>query len=370
MTPVAMRVNGRSVQALVEPRTHLADFLREQLHLTGTHLGCEQGVCGACTISLDGAPQRSCITYAVDCDGSDVRTIEGFDDDPLMAELREAFSEYHALQCGFCTPGMLITARDIVARLGEITDERIREELAGNLCRCTGYVGIVNAVRAVANGKLAGTAASTAAVGIATAAVIATTTAVAPPIAAVISTTLTHDGRSTLTEHIVVNAAPDAVWAALADPRRVAACVPGAEITEVDGEQLVGTVRVAMGPIKAAFAGRGTLTRNDATREGSIIGQSRDAGSGSLAHGEARFAVRPAPTGESTILDVTLSWRLSGMLAQFNRSGLVHGVVRQIAASFARNLEASLTNAEPPAARPLGLLALLWSMIRMRLTGR
>jgi carbon monoxide dehydrogenase subunit G len=146
--------------------------------------------------------------------------------------------------------------------------------------------------------------------------------------------------------------------------------VPGAEITEIDGEQLVGTVRVAMGPIKAVFAGRGTLTLNDATREGSLIGQSRDAGSGSLAHGEARFAVRPVPMDASTMLDVTLSWRLSGMLAQFNRSGLVHGVVRQIAASFARNLEASLTNAEPPAARPLGLLALLWSMIRMRLTGR
>ena len=370
MTQVALTVNGRLVRALVEPRTHLADFLREQLHLTGTHLGCEQGVCGACTVSMDGAPQRSCITYAVDCDGSDVRTIEGFDDDPLMAELREAFSEYHALQCGFCTPGMLITARDIVARLGEITDERIREELAGNLCRCTGYVGIVNAVRAVANGKLPGTEVSSAVVQIATAVPIATTTVSAPAIAAAASAALTQDGQSTLTEHIVVNAAPDAVWAALADPRRVASCVPGAEIAEVDGEHLVGTVRVAMGPIKAAFAGRGTLMRNDATREGSIIGQSRDTGTGSLAHGEVRFVVRPAPTGESTTLDVTLSWRLSGMLAQFNRSGLVHGVVRQLAASFARNLEASLTNSEPPAARPLGLLALLWSMIRMRLIGR
>ena len=370
MTKIALTVNGRPVQALVEPRTHLADFLREQLHLTGTHLGCEQGVCGACTISMDGAPQRSCITYAVDCDGSDVRTIEGFDDDQQMAELREAFSEHHALQCGFCTPGMLITARDIVARLGEITDERIREELAGNLCRCTGYVGIVNAVRAVAIGKLPGTAAATTVVRIATPAAIATTTVSVQPTALVRSATLTPDGQSTLTEHIVVNAAPDAVWAALADPRRVAACVPGAEITEVDGEQLIGTVRVAMGPIKAAFAGRGTLTRNDATREGSIMGQSRDAGSGSLAHGEARFAVRPAQTGGGTILDVTLNWRLSGMLAQFNRAGLVQGVVRQIAASFARNLEASLTNTARPAARPLGLLALLWSMIRMRLIGR
>ena len=201
------------------------------------------------------------------------------------------------------------------------TDERIREELSGNLCRCTGYVGIVNAVRAVAIGKLPGTAASTAVVRIATPVAIATAATPAQPTTAAASATLTQNGQSTLTEHIVVNAAPDVVWAALADPRRVTACVPGAEITEIDGEQLVGTVRVAMGPIKAAFVGRGTLTRNDATREGSIIGQSRDAGSGSLAHGEARFAVRPAPTGDSTILDVTLSWRLSGMLAQFNRSG-------------------------------------------------
>ena len=215
--------------------THLADFLREQLHLTGTHLGCEQGVCGACTISIDGAPQRSCITYAVDCDGSEVRTIEGFDDDPLMAELREAFSAYHALQCGFCTPGMLITARDIVARLGEMTDERIREELAGNLCRCTGYVGIVNAVRAVANGKLAGMATSPAAVQIATPVAIATTTVSTPSIASVGSAALTQDGELTLTEHIVVNATPDAVWAALADPRRVASCVPGRRLPRLMG---------------------------------------------------------------------------------------------------------------------------------------
>ena len=368
MTPITLMVNGRSVQALVEPRTHLADFLREQLHLTGTHLGCEQGVCGACTISIDGAPQRSCISYAVDCDGSDVRTIEGFDDDPLMGELQEAFSAHHALQCGFCTPGMLITARDMVARLGEISDERIREELAGNLCRCTGYVGIVNAIRAVAAGKVAGSAAAAAVVQVATPLAIVATPVEARPIA--VEAPASQDGRSTLTERIRVHATPDAVWAALADPRRVAACVPGAEITEVDGEQIVGTVRMAMGPIKAAFSGRGTLTRNDATREGSITGQSRDAGSGSLAHGEAHFAVRPAQGGDGTILDVTLSWRLSGTLAQFNRSGLVQGVVRQIAASFARNLEALLTNTESPTAHPLGLLALLWSMIRMRLMGR
>ena len=144
---VSMTVNGLRVEAEVEPRTHLADFLREHLNLTGTNLGCEHGVCGACTIEIDGAPARSCITFAVACDGASVRTIEGFDDDLVMAELRAAFAAEHALQCGYCTPGMLVTARDIVLRLPDADEARVRKELSGNLCRCTGYMGIVSAVR-------------------------------------------------------------------------------------------------------------------------------------------------------------------------------------------------------------------------------
>jgi carbon-monoxide dehydrogenase small subunit len=146
---LTLTVNGEAVTATAAPRQQLADLLREQLRLTGTHLGCEQGVCGACTVMLDGAPARSCIAYAVACDGAEVRTIEGFDDDPLMAELRQAFKQEHALQCGYCTPGMLITAYDIVRRLPDADEARVRLELSGNLCRCTGYVGIVRAVLGV-----------------------------------------------------------------------------------------------------------------------------------------------------------------------------------------------------------------------------
>ena len=138
----------------MEPRQHLADFLRENLLLTGTHLGCEHGVCGACTLLIDGVPSRSCITLAVQCDGCDVRTIEGMDDDPVMVQLREAFSREHALQCGYCTPGMLMIARDIVTRLPEADDPRVRLELSGNLCRCTGYQGIVRAIRRVLDARL------------------------------------------------------------------------------------------------------------------------------------------------------------------------------------------------------------------------
>lgn len=153
--PLQFVVNRASVAAFTEPRTSLADFLRDECRLTGTNIGCEQGVCGACTLLVDGAPTRSCITPAIACEGQDVRTIEGFEDDALMNELRAAFSAEHALQCGYCTPGMLMTARDIVTRLPDADDARVRVELSGNLCRCTGYVGIVRAIRRVLDARRA-----------------------------------------------------------------------------------------------------------------------------------------------------------------------------------------------------------------------
>ncbi|KQP37988.1 (2Fe-2S)-binding protein [Pseudorhodoferax sp. Leaf274] len=146
---IALDVNGRRHTLELEPRTHLADALREHCGLTATHLGCEHGVCGACTVEVDGAPQRSCLQSAVRFVGRSVRTLEAFDDDAVMAQLRAAFSAEHALQCGYCTPGMLMTARDIVLRLPQADEARIREELAGNLCRCTGYQGIVLAIQRV-----------------------------------------------------------------------------------------------------------------------------------------------------------------------------------------------------------------------------
>lgn len=146
---VSLTVNGRPVTRLTTPRTHLADFLREGELLTGTHLGCEHGVCGACTLLLDGKPVRGCLAYAVACEGRSVTTIEGLDEDEMATRLRLAFTAEHALQCGFCTPGMLISARDVVQRLPDADDARIRAEMSGNLCRCTGYVGIVKAIRRV-----------------------------------------------------------------------------------------------------------------------------------------------------------------------------------------------------------------------------
>ena len=149
MSDLTININGEHVTANVEPRLSLADFIRDHQRLTGTHLGCEHGVCGACTVLMNGEPVRSCITFAVVADGTQITTIEGFDDDEPMAQLRQAFHENHALQCGYCTPGMLVAARDIVTRLPDSDEDRVRLELAGNLCRCTGYVGIVNAILSV-----------------------------------------------------------------------------------------------------------------------------------------------------------------------------------------------------------------------------
>ena len=146
MSRISLTVNGETVAADVEPRLSLADFLRDHRRLTGTHLGCEHGVCGACTVLMNGEPVRSCITLAVVTDGAEITTIEGFDDDEPMRQMRKAFHENHALQCGYCTPGMLVAARDIATRLPDADEDRVRLELAGNLCRCTGYVGIVNAI--------------------------------------------------------------------------------------------------------------------------------------------------------------------------------------------------------------------------------
>jgi aerobic carbon-monoxide dehydrogenase small subunit len=150
MNDITMTLNGRRVSDRVEGRRTLADFLREQQGLTGTHLACEHGVCGACTVVLDGRIVRSCITFAAATDGSELETIEGFDDDPLMAVIRQAFTDAHGLQCGFCTPGMLITVRDMILRGVTESAAEIRVALAGNICRCTGYVGIVKAIQLAA----------------------------------------------------------------------------------------------------------------------------------------------------------------------------------------------------------------------------
>jgi aerobic-type carbon monoxide dehydrogenase small subunit (CoxS/CutS family) len=156
MHQISLTVNGRAHELAVEARRTLADMLRHDLGYTGTHLGCEHGICGACTVILDGAPVRACLVFGVQADGAEVRTVEGLADGEQLSDLQQAFSDHHALQCGFCTPGFLMLAEAYLAEdedAGPLTEEQARELVAANLCRCTGYQGIVEAVRATAQAR-------------------------------------------------------------------------------------------------------------------------------------------------------------------------------------------------------------------------
>ncbi|MCA1453581.1 2Fe-2S iron-sulfur cluster binding domain-containing protein [Bradyrhizobium sp. BRP22] len=377
---ISLSVNGRLVRTSAEPRTQLLELLREDLNLTGAHAGCEQGVCGACTVIVDGKPQRSCISYAGDADGASVTTIEGFDSDPLMGELRAAFTRHHGLQCGFCTPGMLITARDIVVRLGEVAPARIREELSGNLCRCTGYVGIVEAIQEVSTGKQP---AATVAPAVASAAPTATPApelveqAVSPakrPASAGVAAMPSRQGWTSIEQRLQIASAPADVWTKLADLKQVATCLPGAEITAIDGDHIEGRMHMALGPMKVAFKGDGTVTLDATARQGRMTGRGRDTGSGSSAEGEVEWRVLPGDgdSSASSTLAVILSWRLSGRLAQFNRAGLVQDVVQRLTSDFTANLERSLKGESAPTnqIQPISFWSLAWAILKARLAGR
>jgi aerobic carbon-monoxide dehydrogenase small subunit len=150
---IAFTVNGERIAGRIEPRTTLVDFLRDDLGLTGSHIGCEHGVCGACTVRVNGEIVRGCLMLAVQCDGAQVETIEGLSDSGEVADLQAAFERRNALQCGYCTPGMIAAAQDLLKRGGIPSRDEIREHISGNYCRCTGYQAIVDAVEAVAQAR-------------------------------------------------------------------------------------------------------------------------------------------------------------------------------------------------------------------------
>ena len=417
-TPPTVRlvVNGRRVEGAPEPRTHLADFLRERLQLTGTHLGCEHGVCGACTVLIDGAPARSCIALAAACDGANVRTIEGFADDPLMNALREAFTRRHALQCGYCTPGMLVSAWDIACRLPNADESRIRGELAGNLCRCTGYQGIVEAVadvladsahpepaalstrRAPVPARMerpapgpGDTASAPARFGLGadtdrgasatTAGAIDGTPALEPrpgstaasagPASRSGEVGPGSDGAAdafTISWRTEVSASPETLWATLRDVPRMVSALPGAELAGPPEERpLRLRLIAAIGPMRASFSGEADVTFDDDARSGRIEGRAHDPASRSSSEGRVRFRVTGTPAGGAT-LDLAIRYRIRGPLAQFSRGPVVDAVIEQLLARFAENLAAAaageaISQAPPPVGVRL-LLAAVGSAIR------
>lgn len=359
-----MRVNDESVQLRCEPRTSLADVLRKDLGLTGTHLSCEHGVCGACTVLIDGTPQRSCITLAASCDGARVTTIEGYADDAVMADLRHAFHTQHALQCGYCTPGMLCTARDIVLRLPGPDSERVRNELAGNICRCTGYVGIVNAIQLVLQHKRDGTLPMPQ----------PTTVLTSNPGLAQQASSEMQDWPSFafdgVEQWLRVDRELDfaipapALWQRVADLALVARCLPGASISQLAGSRAIGEMQIRFGPMQAQFAMRAELSLQPALLQGEMRAEGSDRRSGTLVQTQMSYQVLSHATGSRLRYD--LRFRLAGPLAQFSRNALVNDYVSEMSRIFGQNLQRA-DSAEAVAQLPAETPS-LWRIVWRRVT--
>jgi aerobic carbon-monoxide dehydrogenase small subunit len=417
VTAINLTVNGKAVAANVEPRTNLADFLRDTLGFTGTHLGCEHGVCGACTLIIDAMPARSCITLAVACDGADITTIEGFDDDAVMQELRAAFSREHALQCGYCTPGMLASARDVVLRMPDARAQDIRVAMSGNLCRCTGYVGLVRAIEqvlaeraakdaaspikpstalgpagsghAAANTRVLGPASSDHAAartpdsaGRARAAprlALMASSASGPSIAApapIASARAVDKPQSMLRQSFSVDHRRDEVWDFFGHLSEVTTCLPGTSLigTPTD-DHVEPRIRIKVGPIIAEFEGVADAVRDASNHSGTIRGSARDTRSSSMTRGEIRYRLLEDADALATRVDLEVGYTLTGPLAQFGRSAIVQEIAARMTETFARNLQARLdrghggagtAQALPPAALDAGSLvfSVLWDRIR------
>lgn len=360
MNTVNLTINGKTASAACEPRTHLADFLRDTHKLTGTHIGCEHGVCGACTLLVDGVPTRSCITFAAACDGAEVTTVEGLDNDEIATELRAAFSREHGLQCGYCTPGMLVSARDVVLRMQDPTEHDIRFIMSGNLCRCTGYVGITRAIQSIiADRRARGIAAvpdggrarlgpaGSGNAGSASAGGKAVSAAPSPKSSMPSVTTARKDDgwkpQTTFTQSFTVAHPADVVWEFFGRVGEVASCLPGASLTgePVDGH-VEGQIKVKVGPISAEFHGVADIARDETSRTGTIEGAGKDKRSNSATRGRIAYAIKEGDEPGETRVDVTIGFTLTGMLAQFSRSGLVQDVANRLISVFVQNLEARL----------------------------
>ncbi|MEM7252683.1 MAG: 2Fe-2S iron-sulfur cluster-binding protein [Pseudomonadota bacterium] len=371
---VQFEVNGEHCDVECEPRTHLADVLRDELGLTGTHLGCEHGVCGACTVLIDGDPMRSCLAFAPVCVGKDIRTIEGFPSDTLMNDLRDAFHRHHALQCGYCTSGFLITAYDIVRRLPDADEDRIREELAGNLCRCTGYVGIVRAISDVVSQRQ-----GRAIVGVPPGAPDIARYALPMPItpnnvtpgptsasSAGDATRIDGGGADIRRELAIEGATPEALWQFLQVPANVVSCLPGASIDGDDAVMpLAITFVVTLGPIRASFAGEATVSYDESRQSGRVEGSGNDRRTRTRATGHVVFGVHASGSSDA-VLSIEATYQLAGPLAQFARGAVVDALVDRILESFAVEVKGRIapdsTHPDAPES-PLSVGSLLMSVV-------
>jgi len=381
LVDVPLTVNGSAVTVHVPARMHLADALREHLGLTGTHLGCEHGVCGMCTVLVDGEAARACLLFAVQCEGAEVVTVEGLGTAGEQHPLQRAFAAHHALQCGFCTPGMLISGYDLLANgpAGTaVPPERLPVEMSGVLCRCTGYRGILAAVADVAAacpdglpgpgncaprpllgrsggraGGGTGAAPSAPRSGAAGSAAGRATEYPEPEL---------RGGAPSATVQVrtELSAPVEAVWRVLDDFARLARCLPGATLVEaLDDGRYLGRAVVALGPVKLTFDGVARVVERDAGEHRlRVLARGADAGgSATLADIRLHAVGSPRPIGDGpagggsergTVLQADASLYLSGRIAQFGRA-LAGDVSHRLFEQFAAAVDRAALTGEVPA---------------------
>jgi carbon-monoxide dehydrogenase small subunit len=384
-----LTVNGTPAELTLPARVTLADALRDRLGLTGTHVGCEHGVCGMCTVLFDGAAVRSCLMLACQADGADITTVEGLGTPAELHPLQESFGRHHALQCGFCTPGFLLSAYDLLKHDPQVRAEDLPAELSGVICRCTGYRNIVAAVAAVADhyrpaddgapslppplnrmpASLPGPGVVSPSSGTVAADLSPVPSDQGPGHAAAGQ----HPDRIALpsadptavvdlTRELPVPA--DAVTRILADIHLLARCLPGAELTaELGDDWYEGRARVTLGPVRLSFTGVAHVAERDERRI-RVLAQGGDPASGQA---QADITLTVTDRGPyATVLAATARLYLTGRIASFGRS-LSGDVAAQMFGEFAAAIERAATGQAPAAARPAGALRLIAAVLARRL---
>ncbi|PXY36761.1 2Fe-2S ferredoxin [Prauserella flavalba] len=369
---VSFTVNGTPATLELPARVTLSDALRDHLGLTGTHVGCEHGVCGMCTVLVDGQAARACLLFAVQLDGADIVTVEGLGKPDALHPLQESFGRNHALQCGFCTPGFLMSSYDLLTDKPGVAAEELPEELSGVICRCTGYRNIVTAVRETQERfpdgiPAPGNCGARALAGRATGRVGGGQDSDEPPDDAPKSVEIVlPGGEPTIAVRITteIAVAGDQVWDVFDDIGLLARCLPGAELTgELGGDQYAGRARVSVGPVKLAFKGVAQVLEHDrAARRLRVLAQGQDSGG---AQTQADIELRTEPSGEGTVLHADAKVYLTGRIAQFGRA-LAGDISRRMFEQFAAAVAEAATSGEAPSGpvrAPSALRLMLGSLL-------
>ncbi|GAB3279808.1 2Fe-2S iron-sulfur cluster-binding protein [Sinomonas notoginsengisoli] len=356
MVPVEFTVNGTPVALHIPARMTLSDALRDNLGLTGTHIGCEHGVCGMCTVLIDGEASRSCLLFACQVDGAEITTVEGLGRPDDLHPLQEAFGRHHALQCGFCTPGFLMSTYDLLDHDPEVPTDELSAELSGVICRCTGYRNIVEAVQDVAEAHRGGlpgpkncgrqrTLVGRAAAGSTAPGREETEQGPSEGRQAVPERIQLPSGEPTISVEVTsqLQSPPGDVARVFEDVRLLARCLPGAELTEELGEDWYrGRARVALGPIKLSFDGFAHLLEHQADRI-HLLGQAKDTSGG---RAQADIRLLAVPDGTGTRLQAQARVYLVGRIAGFGRS-LAADVSRRMFGEFAAAVDQAARGQEP-----------------------